>query len=138
MNTEYLPQTELDLTAAPQQVPLVEIEQVIERISASYSAEVRALWEELRQRVQAMEHETVDVLPSERAQPQDIRPAQTKNASTGSRSGAAATTLAEAPPSHSAQAPQHQIAQFPESVARPQAQPWRRKRRDVMAATSYT
>jgi len=83
MNTEPLLQVAPDSSEAPQQVTLTRLERIIERMTASYLADVRALCEELRQPVQATEHEMVDVLPSERAQPQDTRSAQAENASTG-------------------------------------------------------
>jgi ATP-binding cassette subfamily B protein len=67
MNTEHLPQLELTPPAVPRPVTLTEIEQVIEHMSARYMADLRALSEELSQRVQAIdrERETLEVPPSE-------------------------------------------------------------------------
>jgi hypothetical protein len=49
MNTDHLPPLEPDSSDAPQQVTLTRLEQVIDRIGASYLADLRTLSEEFGQ-----------------------------------------------------------------------------------------
>ncbi len=117
------PQSELTPTEAPRPFIPPEIEQVIERMSARYIADLRTLEVELSQRVQATEGETLDVLPSELEHQQDISPAQIENDSSGFPSSETPILRsAEAPSLQPMQAQQSQSAQFREHFARPQAQ----------------
>src|SRR3712207_4877288 len=63
--------------------PPPELEQMIEHMRASYILDLQALSEELRKRLQATQHATLEVLPGELAQQQDMLSPQTEKVSAG-------------------------------------------------------
>lgn len=117
------PQSELTASAGPRPVIPAEIEQVIERMSARYIADLRALSEELSQHVHATESEaeTLEAPRSELEHRQDTLPTQIENANSGFP-GPEIPIRQAAPDSQSAHTQQRPIAQFREYLAQPQAQ----------------
>jgi hypothetical protein len=110
-------QAELTPPAAPRPGTPTALEQVIEHMRASYLMDLRVLEAKLRQRAPATDREPLEVLPSARAQPQTMRPAQGEHARADVPG--AETPIPhppEAPPAPSAPAQPSWIPHFPEPL----------------------